>query len=80
MTLAALDGVRLLGLDTAPLIYLIEQHPTFGGPVLEVARRLDDPSQRGDFAGLGVDQSQGGGEFVFLIRKVGGGWHGPGDE
>jgi hypothetical protein len=41
LTVGALDGVVTLGLDTAPLIYLIEQHPLFGPPVLEVARLID---------------------------------------
>jgi len=42
LILEALAEVERLGLDTAPLIYLIEQHPVFGPPVLEIARRLDE--------------------------------------
>lgn len=41
LNLGVLAEVKVLGLDTAPLIYLIEQHPRFGPPVLEIARRLD---------------------------------------
>ena len=41
LTVGALDGVKTLGLDTAPLIQLTEQHQFFGPPVLEVARQLD---------------------------------------
>ncbi|MGE3272404.1 MAG: type II toxin-antitoxin system VapC family toxin [Chloroflexota bacterium] len=36
----ALRGVLRLGIDTAPLIYLIEAHPRYGPTVLDVARRL----------------------------------------
>jgi len=44
---SALTGVRRLGLDTAPLIYLIEQHPVFRSPVLELARLLDAGEMEG---------------------------------
>ncbi len=37
MSADPLAGVRLLGLDTAPIIYLIEQHAEFGPPVVDVA-------------------------------------------
>jgi predicted nucleic acid-binding protein len=36
----ALRGVSRLGLDTAPLIYLIEAHPTYRRLVREVVRRI----------------------------------------
>jgi predicted nucleic acid-binding protein len=36
----ALCGVALLGLDTAPLIYLIEDHPRYAPLVNEVAERM----------------------------------------
>jgi predicted nucleic acid-binding protein len=38
----ALHGVTLLGLDTAPLIYLVEDHPQYADLVDEVARRISD--------------------------------------
>lgn len=36
----ALTGVARLGLDTAPLIYLIEDHPRYAPIVLEVSRKI----------------------------------------
>lgn len=36
----ALRGVTLLGLDTAPLIYLVGDHPIYGSIVNEVAERI----------------------------------------
>jgi predicted nucleic acid-binding protein len=42
--LAALEGVRRLAVDTAPLIYFVEGHPEFGPPVrslIEHAERTD---------------------------------------
>lgn len=33
---SALQGVRRLAIDTAPLIYLVEKHPELGGTVREV--------------------------------------------
>lgn len=39
--LAALDGVRRLAVDTAPLIYLVEGHPEFGAPVRAVIERAE---------------------------------------
>lgn len=42
MSWAAIANVGRLGCDTAPLIYLMEGHPTFGPPMIEVARRVDD--------------------------------------
>lgn len=38
---AALQGVQLLAIDSAPLIYFIERHPQFGPPMSEVGARLD---------------------------------------
>jgi predicted nucleic acid-binding protein len=38
----ALRGVARLGLDTAPLIYLIEAHPTYRPLVRDIARRISD--------------------------------------
>ena len=35
-----LRGVTRLGIDTAPLIYLIEAHPRYGATVLEIAGRI----------------------------------------
>ena len=56
-----------------------------GGDVLRMV--ATDPGSIADMQAFSrrtgnqiVDQSQGEGEFVFLIRKAGGGWHGPGDE
>ena len=43
----ALRGVALLGFDTPPIIYFIEQHPVFGPISLEVFQRI----ARGDFEG-----------------------------
>lgn len=43
-SLESLEGVRTLGFDTAPLIYLIEKHPSFLEPMREVARRVDEGS------------------------------------
>jgi predicted nucleic acid-binding protein len=37
----ALDGVRRLAIDTAPLIYLVERHPDFGALVREVVQRAE---------------------------------------
>lgn len=37
----ALDGVRRLAIDTAPLIYLVERHPDFGPLVREVVQRAE---------------------------------------
>lgn len=42
MTWGVLSGVRRLGCDTAPLIYLMESHADFGPPMVEVARRVDE--------------------------------------
>ena len=39
--LAALDGVRRLAVDTAPLIYFVEGHPEFGPPVRTVIERAE---------------------------------------
>jgi hypothetical protein len=36
----ALSGVVRLGLDTAPLIYLIEAHPQYETVVIEIVRRI----------------------------------------
>src|SRR5678809_1393284 len=36
----ALCGVPLIGLDTAPLIYLVEDHPRYAPLVDEVAHRI----------------------------------------
>jgi predicted nucleic acid-binding protein len=36
----ALLGVRRLGIDTAPIIYLIEAHPQYEALVTEVGRRI----------------------------------------
>ena len=36
----ALRGVTRLGIDTAPLIYLIEAHPLYGAIALEIAGRI----------------------------------------
>lgn len=44
----ALQGVSRLGFDTAPLIYLVERHPTYVSLVREVFRRVD----RGEIAGF----------------------------
>lgn len=44
----ALRGVTYLGLDTAPLIYLIEAHPTYRLLVRDVARRISE----GHFVGI----------------------------
>jgi predicted nucleic acid-binding protein len=38
----ALRGVVSLGLDTAPLIYLVEDHPTYADLVDEVTRHISD--------------------------------------
>jgi predicted nucleic acid-binding protein len=38
----ALRGVRRLGLDSAPLIYLVEDHPRYADLVDEVTRRISD--------------------------------------
>jgi len=37
----ALAGVKRLGFDTAPIIYLVEAHPRHGPAMLEVVRRID---------------------------------------
>jgi predicted nucleic acid-binding protein len=37
----ALEGVRRLALDTAPLIYLVERHPEFGAPVRDVIAQAE---------------------------------------
>lgn len=37
-----LEGVSRLAIDTAPLIYLIEGHPDFGGPVREVIQLAEN--------------------------------------
>jgi predicted nucleic acid-binding protein len=42
VTRALLSDVGRLGCDTAPLIYLMERHPDFGPPVVDVARRVDE--------------------------------------
>jgi len=44
----ALRGVTYLGLDTAPLIYLVEAHATYLPLVREVARRIVE----GQFEGI----------------------------
>jgi len=36
----ALDGVKLLGFDTAPLIYLVEAHPHYGEIMMEIVRQM----------------------------------------
>ncbi|MBI4704089.1 MAG: type II toxin-antitoxin system VapC family toxin [Deltaproteobacteria bacterium] len=41
-----LVGVRALGLDTAPLIYLIEKHPQFLPTMRLVARSIDEGRPR----------------------------------
>lgn len=38
---AALKGVQLLAIDSAPLIYFIERHSEFRPPMREVGARLD---------------------------------------
>ena len=40
----ALEGVTRLGLDTAPLIYFIEQHPRFGPMLSPVFQSMADGS------------------------------------
>lgn len=40
--LAALEGVRRLAVDTAPLIYLVEGHRQFGPPVRSVIERAEE--------------------------------------
>ena len=37
----ALTGVVRLGIDTAPLIYFVERHPTYLALVREIIRRVD---------------------------------------
>ncbi len=56
-----------------------------GGEVLRMV--ATDPGSIADMEAFSrrtgnqiVDQSEGEGEFVFFIRKAGGGWHGPGRE
>ena len=56
-----------------------------GGDVLRMV--ATDPGSIADMEAFSrrtgnqiVDQSKDGGEFVFFIRKIGGGWHGPGRE
>lgn len=44
----ALRGVTRLGFDTAPLIYLIEAHPTYRPLVRDVVQRMN----AGEFAGI----------------------------
>ena len=39
---AALQGVALLFLDTAPVIYLVEKNPDYLAMVSEIFRRIDD--------------------------------------
>ena len=38
---AALSGVTRLGIDSAPLIYLVETHPRYDSLVVEVFRQID---------------------------------------
>lgn len=37
----ALQGITVLGFDTAPLIYLVERHPAYVDIMREVVRRID---------------------------------------
>jgi predicted nucleic acid-binding protein len=37
----ALDGVTALGVDTAPLIYFIEQHPVYAGRLRMIIERFE---------------------------------------
>jgi hypothetical protein len=39
---AALQGVALLFLDTAPVIYLVEKNPDYLALVSDIFRRIDD--------------------------------------
>src|SRR3954451_16103035 len=43
----ALRGVGLLGIDTAPIIYFIEQHPVFGPISLEIFQRITNGAFEG---------------------------------
>lgn len=43
----ALVGVTKLGVDTAPLIYLVERNPAFVDAAREVLRRINDGAPRG---------------------------------
>jgi hypothetical protein len=36
----ALRGVTRLGIDTAPVVYLVEMHPRYGALVLEIFDRM----------------------------------------
>jgi predicted nucleic acid-binding protein len=38
----ALSGIRLLGLDTAPVIYFVEAHPHYDARVTAVFQRISD--------------------------------------
>lgn len=38
----ALSGIRLLGLDTAPIIYFVEAHPHYDARVTAVFQRISD--------------------------------------
>ncbi len=43
----AIEGVRTLAVDTAPFIYFMEGHPTFGPPMRSLFGRIDEGSIRG---------------------------------
>ena len=47
----ALQGVSRLGFDTAPLIYFVEQHPTYLPVVKQVFQRVDNGNIAG-FTGM----------------------------
>lgn len=53
---AALQGVQLLAIDSAPLIYFIERHPQFGPPMSEVGTRLDSGTLRAVAATLALTE------------------------
>jgi hypothetical protein len=41
MTIAdALSGVRRLGIDSAPIIYFVEEHPTYDACLLQIFRQI----------------------------------------
>jgi predicted nucleic acid-binding protein len=44
---AALGGVTRLGLDTSPVIYLIERHPRYAALVATIFREMLDHGRRG---------------------------------
>lgn len=42
----ALRGVALLGVETSPFIYFVEQHPVYVGRMRDVFRRVDEGNPR----------------------------------